>query len=55
MKFVPQIVLLTGSEAFGKKTGKLAMRGGEVYYEKKPGKVCNNYFCQQKNSDFVHI
>ena len=40
---MPQIVLLTGREAFGKKAGKLALRGGEVYYEKKP-EVCNNYF-----------
>ena len=44
MKFMPQIVLLTGREAFGKKPGKLALRGGEVYYEKTPGQVCNNYF-----------
>ena len=42
MKFMPQIVLLTERETFGKKAGKLALRG-EVYYEKKP-EVCNNYY-----------
>ena len=37
---MPQIVLLTGRETLGKKAGKLVLREGEVYNEKKAGHVC---------------
>ena len=41
---MPQIVLLIGREALGKKAGKLALREGKMYYEKKPGQVCIIFF-----------
>ena len=44
MELIPQIVLLTGKEALRKKPGKLALREGEMYYEKKPGQVCIIFF-----------